>query len=401
MLSGGGPRDRETLDGLAALVDQSLVQVERFEESRYTMLRVLREFALEQLEDEELSELRQRHAGAYLALAEEARAGLSGGDRRSWLDRLERDIDNLRAALGHFIDEHQADEAMRFAYAVWRLWQTRGMLYEGRATVERVLQLDGGLTRSQMRAHEALGGLAYWQTDYEAMAEAYQRALDLARELGDPLEEAKALHNASYSPNLRGEAERVVALLQAASDLYRTHGDDVGLSEVLTSLAVIQEDQGEYRAALDAAERAIEVARRSRNDSRLSWALFSAAYLAFEADDPVARDYLDESLVMFERDKDLAGIAFALGATALLSLEYQDGTVAALMYGAARRHMEVADTNLFMSGEPIQDRLERLAALAEEHSEYFERGRAMSTREAVATARQQSSPPRDQPVNTP
>ena len=58
-----------------------------------------------------------------------------------------------------------------------------------------------------MRAYEALGGLTYWQSDFGSMAEAYQRALELSRELGDPLEEAHALHNASYAPNQRGDTE--------------------------------------------------------------------------------------------------------------------------------------------------------------------------------------------------
>ena len=231
----------DTLDGLAALVDQSLVQVRRFGESRYEMLHVLSEYARSRLSADELSELGERHAATYLALAEEAEVQFSRRDRRTWFDRLERDLDNLHASLSYYIDHQRADEAMRFVFAMWRLWQTRGMLHEGRALVDQVLSLEGGSTLSQMRAYEALGGLTYWQSDFGSMAEAYQRALELSRELGDPLEEAHALHNASYAPNQRGDTEEAVAYLEAARDLYRALGDDVGLSDVLMFLAVMQE----------------------------------------------------------------------------------------------------------------------------------------------------------------
>ena len=386
----------DTLDGMAALVDQSLVQVRRFGESRYEMLHVLSEFARSQLSDDELNELRERHAATYLALAEEAQVQFSKRDRRTWFDRLERDLDNLRSALGYYIDHQRADEAMRFVFALWRLWQTRGMLHEGRGLVDQVLILEGGSTLSQMRAYEALGGLTYWQSDFGSMAEAYQRALDLSRELGDPLEEAHALHNASFAPNQRGDTETATAYLEAARDLYRSQRDDVGLSDVLSFLAVIQEGEGDYRAALEVTQQSIEIARKVENDFRLSWALFSAAYVAFEVGDPAAPEYLDESMVMFARDNDLAGIAFALGASALRCLADEDETAAALMHGAALRHMEIADTSLFISAGPIQARLDQLATLAKQHPAAFDRGRAMSTREAIVAARRRLGPLQDE-----
>ena len=390
----------DTLDGLEALIDQSLVQVRYVDESRYVMLNVLREFAYGRLTDDELGDLQQRHADAYLSLAGIAEPELSGRDRRTWFDLLERDIDNLRAAMDYFINNERADEAMRLASAVWRLWQTRGMLYEGRAVVGEVLRLQGGSPASRMRAYEALGGIAYWQADYETMTHAYQRALDLARQLGNPLDEANALYNASFAPSLGGDTERAIAQLEEARAIYLMHPDDVGLSNVLSSLAVMREEEGRYQAALEAARQAIEIARSAGNDLRLSWALFSASYLAFEADNPLAPEYLDESLLMFERDNDLSGIAFALGATALRSLAIEDEPAAVLMYGAALRHMEIADTSLFLSGEQDRGRLEALASLAERHPVSFGQGRAMATGEAIGEARRQLGLPRNRPGDT-
>jgi len=389
----------DTLDGLEALIDQSLVQVRYVDESRYVMLNVLREFAYGRLTDDERGDLQERHARAYLGLAEQAEPGLSGRDRRTWFDLLERDIDNLRAAMGYFINLEQAEEAMRLAHALWRLWQTRGMLHEGRAVLGDVLRMEGGSPLSRMRAYEAMGGTAYWQSDYEAMTDSYQRALDLARELGDPLEEANALYNMSYAPSLGGDTERAIAQLEEARDIYEIHPDPVGLSNVLSSLAVMREFEGQYQAALEAAQQAIEIARNAGNDLRLSWALFSAAYLAFEVDDPVGLGFLDESLLMFERDNDLSGIAFALGASAFRSLNTEDEPAAVRMYGAALRHMEIADTSLFLSGAQDRGRLEALASLAERHPVALEQGRAMATGEAIGAARHQLGLPRDRPAD--
>ena len=99
---------------------------------------------------------------------------------------------------------------------------------------------------------------------------------------------------------------------------------------------------------------------------------------------------------MFERDNDLTGIAFALGASALRCLADEDETAAALMYGAALRHMEIADTSLFISAEPIQARLDQLATLAKQHPAAFDRGRAMSTGEAIVAARRRMGPLQDE-----
>jgi predicted ATPase/class 3 adenylate cyclase len=379
----------DTLDGLEALIDQSLVQVRYVDESRYGMLNVLREFAYGRLTDDERGELQERHADAYLALAETAEPELSGRDRRAWFDLLEREIDNLRAAIGYFVDHQRADEAMRLGSALWRLWQTRGMLHEARSVLGEVLRLEGGSSLSRMRAYEAMGGTAYWQSDYVTMTDSYQRALDFSRELGDPLEEANALYNMSYEPALGGDTERAIARLEEARAIYLMHPDPVGLSNVLSSLAVMRESEGQYQAALEAAEQAIEIARTAGNHLRLSWALFSAAYLAFEADDPVGLEYLDESLLMFERDNDLSGIAFALGASALRSLATEDEPGAARLYGAALRHMEIADTSLFLTGEQDRARLAALASLVERHPVAFEQGRAMATGEAIGAARRQ------------
>lgn len=380
----------DTLDGLTALVDQSLVQVRRLEETRYTMLHVLREFAVEKLSDEERSELEERHASTYLALAEEARAELLARDRGEWLDRLERDIDNLRSALAYFIDNDRADEAMRFAFALWRLWQARGLLHEGRTLVTEVLALEGGAGLSRLRANEASGGLAYWQSDFEAMTHSYQNALDLARQLEDPLEEANALYNASFGPIQLGNNDEAIALLEEAREIYDAHPHDVGLGEVLLSLALIRAEDGEYQDALDASEQAVDIARRIGDDFRLSWALASTSYMAFEANNPVAREYLDQSLDMFERAGDLSGIVFALGATSFFALEEKDGPRAALLYGATVGHIETSATNLFMSNSSTQWPLEELAALAEEHPADFALGLGLSTEEAIAAARKRT-----------
>ncbi len=125
--------------GLSGLVDQSLVQ--RQEESRFFVLETIREYALEKLEESgEIQELHRLHATYFLRLAEVAEPQLRASQQVAWLDRLEADHDNLRAALSWLLEHGKGEEAVRLASAVWRFWEMHGHLSEGRLWLERGLE---------------------------------------------------------------------------------------------------------------------------------------------------------------------------------------------------------------------------------------------------------------------
>jgi predicted ATPase/class 3 adenylate cyclase len=160
---------QEVLDGLASLAEKSLLRggLAGVEEPRFTMLATIREYAVERAsQSAQLDELAQRHAAAYLELLESCQAQLTGAHGGRWLDRLEQDHDNLRAALDEIIERPDVGAAMRFVVAAWRYWQRRGYLYEARERVTAVAAMAGADEQPpamRARALGAAGSICYWQ----------------------------------------------------------------------------------------------------------------------------------------------------------------------------------------------------------------------------------------------
>ena len=135
-----------------------------------------------------------------LDLAERATPHLAGAEQRDWLDRLERDHDNLRAALEWATARPDPDLGARMGFALWRFWQQRGYLNEARMRLEAMAAQDWSL-EPVCAAHfaEAIGGVAYWQADHPAAERWYHEALRIWRERGDKREIANALYNDAYA----------------------------------------------------------------------------------------------------------------------------------------------------------------------------------------------------------
>src|SRR5206468_8727892 len=182
------------LDVLSTLVEHSLVRQSEIDgEPRFRMLVTIREFALERLaESDERDLIRMRHARAYVALAEEARPHVQGSDQKRWLDLLEDEHDNLRAALDSSIADGRGEDACRLVFALWRFWQVRGHLVEGSRWCERVLALptEGVPPLVLMRALEASAGIAYWRGDTRTSSDGYVKAAEIARAHGDDAAQA-------------------------------------------------------------------------------------------------------------------------------------------------------------------------------------------------------------------
>ena len=146
------------LDSLQSLVDKSLL---RYSDERYWMLETIREYAAERLEESgEAEELRRRHAEHFLALAEEAFPNLLGTPGE-WLDRLEAEHDNLRAALDHLEASGETQSALQLAGALYRFWWMRGHLAEGARRIELLLApiaADGGARAGSTRGRSGGDG---------------------------------------------------------------------------------------------------------------------------------------------------------------------------------------------------------------------------------------------------
>jgi len=329
---------RDVLDGLATLADHNLLRHEEVAgEPRFAMLETIREFAIERLEASgEAPTVRGRHAATFLALAEEAAPHLVRREAPVWLDRLEREHDNLRAAIGWAIEQGDTDTALRMGTALWRFWQMRGHVREGRERLRAVLAMpDARRSPAYPAAVEAAGGIAYWQGDFEGARAYYQEQLAIARAAGRPAEVAGALYNLSFPyivPQTGVEEGR--RLLLEALALYEQMQDQAGIAKVhwgLSSAVFALQDTEE---ALRHVEVAIRIFRELDDRFSLGWALHSAGLGRLQRRElDAARALFAEALRLFADARDVSGIAGLLQDFSNLALVEGDVRRAARLHG--------------------------------------------------------------------
>jgi predicted ATPase/DNA-binding SARP family transcriptional activator len=214
--AGGDIERNDVLDLLLQLVDKSLVTVETTGDGkvRYRMLEPVRQYALEKLQESgEAEDLLRIHAQYYLQEAETAEPGLAGAQQRLEVERLEKEHDNMRAALSWSLQRGEAELGLRFGGALWRFWFARGYLSEGLRWMERALAGSDAPTPARVKVLEGIGWLAQ-QYDPEQAKVAYEELLKLSRELGDKGNVATALNSLATLAALRGDHEWARALLE-------------------------------------------------------------------------------------------------------------------------------------------------------------------------------------------
>jgi predicted ATPase/class 3 adenylate cyclase len=263
----GGELGSDTLEILGSLVDKSLV--ERMpalsDALRFGMLETIREYASERLDaSDEADHARDRHAARFLHVAEAAEPHLRSVDHKRWLDQLEEEHDNLRAALRRAIVAGHPDIALRLVGALWRFWHLHGHLDEGRRWAEEVLTLPGadGRTAERAKALTALGGVAYWQEDLSTTEAAYQEALAIARGLGDRLAQAEGLYNLSFPPAYRGDFKRAAAMIRESQAMFEDLGVRRGVADTVWLLAIVARLEGDNATARARAEESLAMHRQ-------------------------------------------------------------------------------------------------------------------------------------------
>jgi predicted ATPase len=255
----------DVLDGLAALVDQSLVRQEEGMDGapRFTMLETIREYALERLDESgEVEALQRRHADYCLALAEQAEPALLGAEPGVWMERLEAEHDNLRAALRWALDRNRAETAMRLAGALWHFWGMHGYISEGRSWLEAALARGGALPLA-LRAKVLLGAgrLACTQDDYEQAFARLEESLALGRASGDRAGTALALHAMGWAALNQGNYARAQPLLERSLALFQDLGDTQNVAVCLASLGSMALFQGDYPRAKARSEEGLALCR--------------------------------------------------------------------------------------------------------------------------------------------
>jgi tetratricopeptide (TPR) repeat protein len=380
----------DVLDALATLVDHSLVV--RDGEDRFRMLQVIREYASEMLtESGETDAFQDRHAEAYLKRIERAFPELTGKDRRAWLESLDRDHDNFRAAISYCVRVGDVDRALRFAWSMWRYWQIRGHLYEARHRVEEVLVLPGGELPLRAKAMEALGSIAWWQGDIDTSEEAYGEALRMQREGGDDREIANALYNKGLVHALfREDPDGGDEILKEALAIYERLGDPGGLADVhwgLANLSIFGHE--EPRAGVAHLEDSIAGYRQVGNVFGEGWAQFEMgeAHRRLEEVDTAWEHYCAGLRLLYGSGDISATVLFLMGFAAM-ALGSGDRDRAVRLAGAAWAFGDRSGIDLISIRANRVEGLERetLEALDGDLAAAYQEGRRLSYDEAVEYA---------------
>jgi predicted ATPase/DNA-binding CsgD family transcriptional regulator len=357
-LDGGA---EEVLDGVTSLLDKSLLQQieQEDEEPRLMLLETLREYGLEALATSGEREITQKaHAAYYLQLAEEAEPAFWGPQQAVWFDRLEREHDNLRAALNWLLVRAEAQEnikmALRLGGALWWFWSRREHFREGSTFLERALaQSEAGATMVRAKALRAAGQLAaahghtdrgeslcqesllllrelgnqvelgrtffpfgviaYWRGDLAAARSRHEEGLAIAREAGDKRGMASLLHGLASVTSLQGEYTRAHTMFEESFALLSEVGDKGGMASSRQRLAEMLFAQGHLMRAQLLAEEALARHREMGDKGRIGETLSLLGQIAYQQGDAAtARLLAEESLATGKEARDHTGLAWAL-----------------------------------------------------------------------------------------
>jgi predicted ATPase len=288
------------VDTLQSLVEKSLV---RHTAGRFWMLETIREYAAEQLREPDLAEAFAEH---FLAFARSADIELRTRPE-TWLDRLDAEHDNFRAALDHFSSTAQSQKALALAAALARFWTMRGHFTEGRARLEQVLTRDPAPTVARADALNGAVSLVVGQADTEAGERYASEALALHRKLGNEHGVAFSLYQLGA---IAGEAEdydRAMRLTAESVESLRRLGDNYLASQAGMNLGYYHQCVGDFAGGQVLLEQALEEARSANNAAQQARALGQLAVGARDQGRHTdALPLLGESLELWARIADPA-----------------------------------------------------------------------------------------------
>jgi predicted ATPase/DNA-binding CsgD family transcriptional regulator len=396
-------RSDEVLNLLSHLVDKSLVSVAEYggAGARYRLLETIRQYGWEKLGESAESEgVRWRHAGHYLKLAEEAEPELKGEGQVAWLERLEQEHDNLRAALRWLLGRGESEKAARLGWALWLFWWIRGHFAEGRRSMEQAASVEGSATMPAPAKAKALyveGTMACGQGDQRSAEVLLEESAALFRELGDRRGIAYALGSAAVVAITQERYERVIVYSEEATELFLEVGDKWGAAPMLGCSAVGWLNRGDHRRARSLAERGLLLCRETGDKHGTSIALLTLAGVAqAERDYERARDLFEEGLAVSADLGNVADIVHCL--EGLATVAGAEGRIvhAARLWGAAEALLEkieavytyVPDRSINRSQVAARSKIEEAvwgAAWAE--------GQAMTPEQAIEYALKQEAAP--------
>jgi non-specific serine/threonine protein kinase len=395
-------RSDEVLNLLSHLVDKSLVLVaEQDGEARYRLLETVRQYGWEKLsESGEEGRVRGRHAGHYLTLAEEAEPELKGEGQVAWLERFEREHDNLRSALRWLLERGESEKAARLGWALWLFWWIRGHFAEGQRSMEQAVSVAGSAAipaSAQAKALYVEGTMACGQGDPRSAEVLLEESAALFRELGDWRGVAYALGSAAVVAIIQERHERVIVYSEEATELFLEVGDKWGAAPMLGCSAVGWLNRGDRRRARSLAERGLALCHETGDKHGTSIALLTLAGAAqAERDYERARDLFEEGLSVSAVLGNEADIVHCVEGLATVAAAEGSMVHAARLWGAAEALLEkieavytyVPDRSINRSKVAVRSKIDDAAWGAA-----WAEGRAMTPEQAVEYALEQEAAP--------
>jgi predicted ATPase/class 3 adenylate cyclase len=420
--------------GLDGLVDKSLLQPREGPDGdpRVGLLETVREYALERLATRgEVDAAAGRHADYYLGLAERAESELFGAQQGVWLERLEVDLDNFRAALTWSLTHQDIERAGRMAGALMAFWDSRGYMSEGLQWLDAALEHRDSLSRPALakalfakanllleigvdhrqadtllteslslfqalgdtiwtvRTISMLGWAALRAGDVDRSVEFREQALALARDEGDLWNLAMALGNLGGSLLKAEDLARARAVYDESLAVYRAVGEPAGIGLALWGLGMTALGEGDRRRAATLLEESLELARKANTLSGVGRCLADLGIVAlYDGDYGQAAALLEESLTLAMRLEEQLLIGECLwGLAAVNAAQAQPARAARLWGAAAALHYE-----LYLPAFAVRPIEERLLAPARRrlgpdvfHAEWI-KGQTMRYEDAVAEA---------------
>ncbi len=353
-------RPTDMLNALQSLVDKSMLRQAEgpHREPRFEMLETIREYALEHLAmRRESDQIQQQHAYYFLTLVERAEPELQGPQHALWLEQLEPEHDNVRAALVWSMTEAgDVDVGLRLAGALRDFWWTRGYLSEGRLWLERLLGSTGraetstsvrakalfgaGLlaaiqgdygsattryeesltisralrdTRGIAYALNGLGSVKQQQSDYAQSTVLFEESLALFRDLDEKASIALALHDLAWLVIDQRDYDHARVLLEESRVLRREVGDKGGLASSLALLGVVARHQGNHEQAARLHAESLALRQELEDRDGIAWSLYNLGNVAWsQGDYPRAAALFDESIGLFRELEAKPGIALGL-----------------------------------------------------------------------------------------
>lgn len=384
----------ETLDLLTSLCDKSLVVSETTGQSvRYRMLETVRQYARDRLlEHADWEAWRDSHLAHFLALAEEAEPQLIGPQQQEWLDRLEAEHDNLRAALEWSMGQQSTDTALRLCPSLGRYWLTRGYFDEGREWCDRALSKTEGMLRTTPGATVLYwaGGMAYYQGDYASARSCLSECLAISRETGSGRYTALSLNGLALVDACEGDYVSAQRYLHECLEIAREVGDPTNLAQVLNNLGNNAKDLGEYALAKTYLQECVVISREIGYRQNTASALYNLGGVSYYLNDYAsAKGYFCDCLKIAQEIGYKLLIAESLESISVLVMLQKRLKCACNLWGAAEILRESIGAPI-----PPDDRLKHEEPLdllradlgVKAYTEAWSEGRAMTLEQAIALA---------------